>query len=160
MLCQVLMTMQEDHGPSVRSTVGELRIQNISEAAIDSTGLVQSVQNTTWQQVSTCLGLDMMVINLYINILFTTLHFYVCSLSISTVDDNDVIIDSVRTNFTEQNQPKSSLTSIMSRGELNAIWLWPTHKCRFFLLDYLVFLKGYGLGLDNISFPSQSISWY
>ena len=42
-LCQVLMPMmEEDHGPSVRSTVGKLRIQNISEAAIDSTGRVHT----------------------------------------------------------------------------------------------------------------------
>ena len=80
-------------------------------------------------------------------------------LTISTVDDNDVIIDYLRTNFTEPNQPQSSLTSIMSRGELNRMQFgFDRHRNADFILDYFVFLNGLGLGLDNISFPSQSIS--
>ena len=103
-LDEVLMRMEEDHGPSVRSTVGKLRIQNISEAAIDSTGLVHTAVCGE-HNLTTSIHMPRPRYDGYQSVHYVFIYHSTFMLTISTVDDNDVMMDHVQTNFSELNQP-------------------------------------------------------
>ena len=98
------MRMEEDHGPSVRSTVGKLRIQNISEAAIDSTGLVHTAVCGE-HNLTTSIHMPRPRYDGYQSVHYVFIYHSTFMLTISTVDDNDVMMDHVQTNFSELNQP-------------------------------------------------------